>query len=172
MCPDAGSAGDASERMGYVDQIVTGSEKVLYTGHVSLLSLLGTFLLGGVLIVAGIGLAFVPQAIYVGLALIAVGALVVVAGLVKRASTELAVTNKRVIAKFGLVSRRTIELNLSKLESIRVDQSVGGRIFNYGSIVVVGTGATLEPIPFIAAPMAFRQAVQSAADDVQVREPR
>ena len=120
--------------MGYVDQIVTGSEKVLYTGHVSLLSLLGTFLLGGVLGVAGIGLAFVPQAIYVGLALIAVGALVV--------------------------------------ESIRVDQSVGGRIFNYGSIVVVGTGATLEPIPFIAAPMAFRQAVQAAADDVQAREPR
>jgi len=169
--------------MGYVDQIVTGNEKVLYTGHVSLLSLIGTFFACGLLILVGIALAIFANRggtvdsgasglTIAGLLVALAGVLVVGAGLIKRASTELAVTNRRVIAKFGLVSRRTIELNLSKLESIRVDQSVGGRILNYGSIVVVGTGATLEPIPFIAAPMAFRQAVQAAADDVQVREPR
>ena len=164
--------------MSYVDQIVSGSEKVLYVGHVSLLSLIGTFLAGALLIVVGLGLVVAPHSslasesslgglTVVGLAVALGGVLVVVVGLVKRASTELAVTNRRVIAKFGLVSRRTMELNLSKLESIRVDQSIGGRIFDYGSIVVVGTGASLEPIPFIAAPMAFRQAVQSAADEVQ-----
>ena len=159
--------------MSYVDQIVTGNEKVLYVGHVSLLSLLPTFLVGGVLILVGIALSFVPQGpqglSLVGLAIAAVGVLLILAGFIKRMSTELVVTNRRVIAKFGLVSRRTIELNLSKLESIRVDQSVGGRILNYGSIVLAGTGATLEPIPFIAAPIAFRQAVQSAADAVQAR---
>jgi len=170
--------------MGYVDQIVTGNEKVLYVGHVSLLSLIGTFFDGALLILVGLALAIAPHTgiasegatggglTTVGLVVALAGVLVVVVGLVKRASTELAVTNRRVIAKFGLVSRRTIELNLSKLESIRVDQSVGGRIFNYGSIVVVGTGATLEPIPFIAAPMAFRQAVQSAADEVQALDAR
>ena len=47
---------------------------------------------------------------------------------------------------------------------------MAGRIFNYGSVVVVGTGASLEPIPFIAAPIAFRQAVQNAADHVQGRD--
>jgi uncharacterized membrane protein YdbT with pleckstrin-like domain len=158
--------------MSYVDTIVSGNEKVLYVGHVSLLSMFSTFVFALVLVVAGIGAAFVPQAWYVGVALIVLGLLVVGAALVKRMSTELAVTNKRVIAKFGLVSRRTIELNLAKLESIRVDQTVGGRLFNYGSIVLVGTGASLEPIPFIAAPIAFRQAVQSAADQVQVRDDR
>ena len=158
--------------MSYVDTIVSGSEKVLYVGHVSLLSMFPTFLIGGVFVLGGIAAAFVPQAWFIGAALIVIGLLIVLAALVKRMSTELAVTNKRVIAKFGLVSRRTIELNLSKLESIRVDQTVAGRLFNYGSIVLVGTGASLEPIPFIASPIAFRQAVQSAADEVQVREDR
>ena len=169
--------------MGYVDQIVTGNEKVLYVGHVSLLALIGTFVGGALLILVGLALAVAPHSslapdasmsglTIAGFAVMLAGILVIVVGLVKRASTELAVTNRRVIAKFGLVSRRTTELNLSKLESIRVEQSVGGRIFNYGSIVVVGTGATLEPIPFIAAPMAFRQAVQSAADEVQARDAR
>ena len=156
--------------MSYVDTIVSGNEKVLYVGRVSLLSMFPTFLLSVVLVVAGIAASLVPQAWFVGVALIAVGLVVAAAALIKRMSTELAVTNKRVIAKFGLVSRRTIELNLAKLESIRVDQTVAGRLFNYGSILLVGTGASLEPIPFIAAPIAFRQAVQSAADQVQVRE--
>jgi uncharacterized membrane protein YdbT with pleckstrin-like domain len=157
--------------MSYVDQIVTGSEKVLYVGHVSLLSLFPTFLLGGLITLAGIAAALAPSdhAWMGGVALVLVGVIVIAAGLIKRMSTELAVTNRRVIAKFGLVSRRTIELNLSKLESIRVDQTVAGRILNYGSIVLAGTGATLEPIPFIAAPIAFRQAVQNASDDVQAR---
>lgn len=155
--------------MGYVDQIVTGNEKVLYVGRVSLLSLLPTFVLGGVVVLVGLAASLAPQAWPVGLALVAVGVIVIAAGLIKRMSTELAVTNRRVIAKFGLVSRRTIELNLSKLESIRVDQTVAGRILGYGSIVLAGTGATLEPIPFIAAPIAFRQAVQNASDDVQAR---
>ena len=158
--------------MSYVDTIVSGNEKVIYVGRVSLLSMFPTFLLAAVLVAVGIAAAFAPQAWFVGAALIAIGLIVVLAALVKRMSTELAVTNKRVIAKFGLVSRRTIELNLAKLESIRVDQTVAGRLFNYGSIVLAGTGATLEPIPFIASPIAFRQAVQTAADDVQARPDR
>ena len=168
--------------MSYIDEIVTGDEKVLYRGHVSLLSLIGTFILGVALVLVGIALASAPHAgvaasqdalgaLAVGGIVVAViGLLVIAGGLIKRASTELAVTNRRVIAKFGLVGRRTMELNLSKLESIRVDQSVAGRIFNYGSVVVVGTGASLEPIPFIAAPIACRQAVQNAADHVQGRD--
>jgi len=158
--------------MSYVDTIVSGNEKVLYVGKVSLLSMLPTLAAGVVLVLIGIAASFAPQAWFVGLALIAVGIVVIALALIKRWATELAVTNRRVIAKFGLVSRRTIELNLSKLESIRVDQTVAGRLFNYGSIVLAGTGATLEPIPFIASPIAFRQAVQNAADDMQARGDR
>jgi uncharacterized membrane protein YdbT with pleckstrin-like domain len=88
-------------------------------------------------------------------------------GFIKRSSTELAVTNRRVIAKFGLVRRSTVELNLAKIESIRVEQSVPGRLLGYGSIFVTGTGSTIEPIPYISEPIKFRQAVQSATDSLR-----
>jgi uncharacterized membrane protein YdbT with pleckstrin-like domain len=96
-----------------------------------------------------------------------VGLVWLLAGLIRRNSTELAVTNRRVIAKFGLVRRSTVELNLAKVESIRVEQTVGGRLFGYGSVFVTGTGSTMDPIPYIADPIKFRQAVQSATDAVQ-----
>ena len=155
----------------YVDEIVSGNEKVLYIGHVSLLAFLPSFLAAAVLLLVAVGAAVSSQSWggVVAVAAFALALVVIAAALIKRSSTELAVTNRRVIAKFGSISRRTIELNLSKLESIRVDQTIAGRILGYGSIVLAGTGATLEPIAFIAAPIAFRQAVQSASDDMQAR---
>jgi uncharacterized membrane protein YdbT with pleckstrin-like domain len=72
-------------------------------------------------------------------------------------STELAVTNKRVIAKHGLVSRKTIELNLSKVESLNVDQSVLGRIFNFGTVIIRGTGGVSAPFAYIDSPLLFRK---------------
>jgi uncharacterized membrane protein YdbT with pleckstrin-like domain len=94
----------------------------------------------------------------------ALGVLLIVVALVRRSSTELAVTNRRVIAKFGLIARRTIEMNLAKIESVRVEQTIMGRLFGFGSIIVTGTGATMDPIQFIAQPIAFRQAIQQATD--------
>ncbi len=87
-----------------------------------------------------------------------------------RSSTELAVTDRRIIAKFGFIRRSTVELNLTKIESVRVEQSVAGRIFGYGSIIVTGTGSTMDPIAFIADPIRFRQAVQAATDAIQQRD--
>ena len=150
--------------MSYVETIVGPGEHVVYSGKVSLLSILSS-LIGGVLLIAlGIGLALINP---FGALAVVLGVIVIAAALIKRASTELAVTNRRVIAKFGFIRRSTVELNLAKVESIRVEQSVLGRIFNYGSIVVTGTGSTMDPIPFIANPIGFRQAVQGATDTVQ-----
>ncbi|HET8541292.1 MAG TPA: PH domain-containing protein [Anaeromyxobacter sp.] len=92
-----------------------------------------------------------------------------VAPLVARATSEFAVTNRRVIIKVGLVSRRTIELNLEKVESIGVEQTVLGRILAYGTIVVVGTGGTKEPFRGIADPMGFRRAVNEATEALRLR---
>ncbi len=92
-----------------------------------------------------------------------------IAPLVARATSEFAVTNRRVIIKVGLVSRRTVELNLEKVESIGVDQTIPGRIFGYGTIVVVGTGGTREPFPSIADPMGFRRAVNEATEAIRGR---
>jgi len=77
----------------------------------------------------------------------------------RRVTTELAVTNHRVIYKTGFLSRHTIEMNRSKVESVDVQQSVTGRIFGYGTIIVRGTGGSLEPIRNIANPLNFRSQI-------------
>jgi uncharacterized membrane protein YdbT with pleckstrin-like domain len=71
-------------------------------------------------------------------------------------TTEIAVTNRRIIYKTGFISRQTTEMHMDKVESVDVDQSVLGRILNYGNVVVRGTGTGLEPIPMIAAPFELR----------------
>jgi uncharacterized membrane protein YdbT with pleckstrin-like domain len=82
---------------------------------------------------------------------------------VKARTSEFAIPNKRVIIKVGLVRRDTLELLLTKVESIGVDQSIMGRIVGYGSIVVVGTGGTRESFTDIARPLDFRKQVQAQA---------
>lgn len=74
-------------------------------------------------------------------------------------TTEFAVTNKRVIAKTGLVRRRSLELMLSKVESLGVQQPLLGRILNFGTIIVTGTGGTKEPFTNIVDPLALRKQV-------------
>jgi len=93
-----------------------------------------------------------------------VGLLILLAAFIKRQSSDFAVTNKRVLMKVGVFRTRSIELLLSKIEAISVDQSVMGRIFGYGDIVVTGSGGTKEPFSNIQSPLAFRRAVQSVTD--------
>lgn len=78
------------------------------------------------------------------------------ASAIRRVSTELAVTDQRVIFKQGILARHTIEMNRSKVESVDVDQSIFGRIFGYGTVMVRGTGGSLEPFRQIDDPLTFR----------------
>jgi len=90
-------------------------------------------------------------------------------GFIKHQSTELAVTSKRVIAKFGFIKRSTIELNHSKVESFHVDQSVLGRIFGFGTLHINGTGGGITPIPNISDPLGFRRKAMEAIDASQYK---
>ena len=83
-----------------------------------------------------------------------------IAPLIEKYTDEFAITNKRVIIKTGLISRRTFELNLTKIESVNVDQSILGRILAYGSLQIVGTGGTKEIFPNINKPLTFRKKFQ------------
>ncbi|MCF8254361.1 MAG: PH domain-containing protein [Bacteroidia bacterium] len=83
-----------------------------------------------------------------------------IAPLIDRWTDEFAITNKRVIIKIGLIRRRTIELNLTKIESVNVVQSVLGRILGFGSIIIVGTGGSKETFPNIKKPLKFRKKFQ------------
>lgn len=96
-------------------------------------------------------------------ALFAVVAVISWAGAaLRRVTTELAVTDHRVIYKAGLISRHTVEMNRSKVESVDVEQSIPGRLFGYGTVILRGTGGSLEPIRNIGDPLRFRTAITAA----------
>ncbi len=78
--------------------------------------------------------------------------------LIKTKTDEFVITNKRIIMKTGVISRNIFEMTASHIESINVDQTIMGRIFNYGTVIIVGSGGTRESFPDIAAPVKFRQA--------------
>jgi uncharacterized membrane protein YdbT with pleckstrin-like domain len=82
-------------------------------------------------------------------------------------TSEFAVTNRRVIMKVGWVARRVLELNLHKIESVNVDQSLLGRLLGYGTITVIGTGGTRETFDRIAHPLVFRKAFQQQESEVE-----
>ena len=78
---------------------------------------------------------------------------------IRRQATEFVVTDRRVIYKTGLISRHTVEMNISKVETVDVEQSVLGRMLNYGTVLVRGTGESLEPLRHVGAPLALRNAI-------------
>ena len=77
----------------------------------------------------------------------------------RRATTEIVVTDKRVIFKEGWISRHTEEMNVSKVESVDIDQGVIGRVLGFGEILIRGTGSTWEPISWVANPLELRNAI-------------
>jgi len=83
-----------------------------------------------------------------------------IAPLVKFFTSEFAITSKRVIIKVGFISRKTLEMNLSKIESVNVNQSVLGRMLGYGTIVIVGSGGSREPFFYLDNPLEFRRQFQ------------
>ena len=132
--------------MSYIDESLIEGESVLHRARVSWWSQFGLVLLGVVLLIVVIGLFFL------------------VAAWVKVRSTEIAITNRRVIAKFGFIRRHTVEINLEKVESLRVEQGLMGRFLNFGTIFIGGTGTAMAPIPDIADPLVFRRKFMEATN--------
>ena len=142
----------------YVSSHLDPDESVVHEGRIHWIVYLGPVM------VCGVGLAFalpgVPGQSQAGLAILGVGLISALVAWIRQVTSEFAVTNRRVIVKTGLLARRTIELNMSKVESIQVEQGIFARLLNYGTITVIGTGGTKEPFTLIDDPMAFRHAVQ------------
>jgi uncharacterized membrane protein YdbT with pleckstrin-like domain len=124
----------------YVESVISSGENVVYQARISAWSMLP-------LIIAGF--LFLPM--------YGLGVLFWVSAFIKYKTTELAITNKKIIAKFGFIRRDTIELLLPKIESIQVKQSLFGRMLNYGSIIVSGAGNPQAPVPGIDEPIQFRR---------------
>lgn len=149
--------------MRYVSRVLQPGETIVYTTKLHWLIYAKTILLLIIsVILLGAGLSIndyqgMTVALGVGAVVFALVALFTgLRALIRRAATELAVTDHRVIYKTGLLSRHTIEMNRDKVESVDIDQTLPGRIFGYGTIIVRGTGGSLEPIRDIGDPLTFR----------------
>ena len=71
-------------------------------------------------------------------------------------TTEIAVTDRRIIYKEGFVRRSTVEMHMDKVESVDVEQTIMGRLLDYGTVTVKGVGTGFEPLKMIAAPLDLR----------------
>ena len=154
--------------MSYVRNVLVPGERVVYETGLHWLVYGRAVLTFLVAVAVAIASPYAPsdtQPLVLGLAaLVALAGLVffLVAG-IRRATTELAVTNQRVVYKRGLMGRHTVEMNRSKIESVDVDQSLLGRIFGYGTVQLRGTGGSLEPVAAIRDPMGFRSHITTEA---------
>jgi len=153
--------------MSYVESHLIPNETILYLTRLSrivYLKAVFVFLFGiGFAVWAGQGPdRDNPLYVVAGLSFL-VGCTLFLFAYIRRQSSEFAVTDKRVIIKVGLLSRRSIEILLAKVEAITVDQTLLGRIFGYGSITIIGTGGTHELFHLIGDPLEFRRQSQIAA---------
>lgn len=79
------------------------------------------------------------------------------AALIQRISTEMAITSTRVLVKRGLILRKTVEMSRSKVETVEVKQGIAGRMLDFGTVVVRGTGGGLEPLRNVDSPLEVRR---------------
>lgn len=147
--------------MGYIESQLLPNERIVARTARNRIVLVLPMLLAILFVVAGWG-AFISQQA-VGLVAAPLVVAVVIAGIAWMVyrSADFAVTTSRLILKQGLVSRRTLELQLNKVEAVNVDQSLFGRILGYGTLQVGGTGGTKEVFSIVNHPDAFRTAVQA-----------
>ena len=143
--------------MSYINRNLLSNEDVMFRGHLSRVIFISPSLL---VLVGLVVLALDGDIESIGVILLAAGLAGFLSAFVRYQTSEFAVTNKRVIMKVGLIRRTSVEIVLNKIESIKVDQGIAGRIFDYGSIAIVGTGGTHDPFHRIAAPLQFRRTVQ------------
>ena len=146
----------------YIDDILQPGEKVLYSTNahwVFYLPAIGAWIVAiGLFILSRLALA--DALVLLTLAAAAVMALVALYWTLRawfhRWTTETDVTNMRVVHKSGFIKRRTFEMALDKVESVDVNQSIMGRLLDYGNVTIKGVGEGREDITTIAAPLEFR----------------
>ena len=149
--------------MGYVDSILEPGERVNFRTTLS-----------WTLYFPAIGFAIAAAAAFVltlmipalaagGLILVGLFALVAILAAFRawfrRWTTEIAVTDRRVVLKRGFIRRHTVEMNMQKVESVDVDQTQVGRLLDYGSVTIRGVGSTFERLDMVDAPLRLRSTI-------------
>jgi membrane protein YdbS with pleckstrin-like domain len=148
--------------MRYIDEILQPGEKVLYSTNAHWIFYLPA-IVAWIAAIVLLVLSRWTTTDGIVLLCLAASAVVAIAALYwtakawfHRWTTETDVTNLRVVHKTGFIQRRTFEMSLDKVESVDVNQSILGRILNYGNVTIQGVGEGKETISTIASPLAFR----------------
>ncbi|WP_316200495.1 MULTISPECIES: PH domain-containing protein [unclassified Bradyrhizobium] len=149
----------------YIDEILQPGEKVLYSTNAHWMFYLPA--IGAWIVVFGLlvlsRMTVNDNLVMLCLATAAVIAIIALYWTVRawfhRLTTETDVTNRRVVHKTGFIKRRTFEMALDKVESVDVNQTIMGRVLNYGDVTILGVGEGKETISTIAEPLAFRNAI-------------
>ena len=149
--------------MSYVRSVLQPGEKIIAIGQLSWIAYhRAIFLLFVGVILIVLERIFWGETIVIPVTAVLFGALAIISAIhawFLRWITEIAVTERRVIYKRGFINRHTIEMNMDKVATVDVDQSVLGRLLNYGTVTVQGTGMSFEPLRRIESPLALRNAI-------------
>jgi uncharacterized membrane protein YdbT with pleckstrin-like domain len=147
--------------MKYVEEVLQPGETVLFASTIHWLIYAPAILLFIAAVVSAFWTAGGSEFVLRGISLVCFAASFLSAARAwfKRWTTEIAVTDRRIIYKRGFIRRHTIEMNMDKVESVDVNQSLLGRVFGYGDVLVRGTGVGFEPLHMIESPIEFRNAV-------------
>jgi len=146
--------------MGYIEANLLPGETVVQRARLHWI----VFLKAAAVLILGLGLLYFDPKL-IGLIVMAVGVLMALPPWISRVSSEFGVTSKRVIIKVGVLQRRTLELLIRQVEAISVDQSLTGRMLNYGTITLTGTGGVKETFHNISHPLEFRRSIQSLSTE-------
>ena len=160
--------------MSYIESHLDAGETVIYETRLHWIVMVGKTFLGCLLLgLPGVFLLYFAfnqtgvhhksansMMIEAGAALLLCCAAVIFWSMLQRNAMEMALTNRRVVIKTGVMARSTTEMPLAKVESIQVNEPVLGRMLGYGTILVIGTGGTSEPFDQVANPLEFRRQVQ------------
>jgi uncharacterized membrane protein YdbT with pleckstrin-like domain len=143
----------------YIDEILQPGEKVLYSTNAHwiyfLPAILGWIAAAVLLVASGMVPPGSPALVCLSLAAIAA-----IFALFKTATAWFhRWTNYRVVHKTGFIKRQTFEMSVDKVESVDVNQSILGRILNYGDVTVLGVGEGGKTLDMIASPLSFRNAI-------------
>ena len=152
----------------YVEGNLARDEKIILKAEVTWLSQFWYLLFGGLFTLSGISVTITEGS--AGVFSLVLGLFLLLVAAIHVLTTELALTNRRIIAKTGLIRRNTVELKVNRVESLEINQGILGRIFNFGSVTVKGTGGSSAPIPYIKRPLQFREHVNNYLDELDDQE--
>ncbi len=164
--------------MTYVEDNLLQDEKVLFSGKIStaiflrplfafIFSLLFLYALIRIQKAANFTSGMMGFLFFVlTLSFLLATSITMIRAIIRISTSEFAVTNKRILVKTGFVRRNTIELLLSKVESIGVDQNVLGRLLNFGTIVITGTGGTAQRVAAVSDPITLRKKLNQVLEKI------